>query len=105
MKELGAHAEPEHDALGEALAAAGVAVAIGCGGLIDRTLARAAELSSVKVVRAASTEDAIKQTLGIVRPGDAVLIKGSRSVGAERVVAALTESWPSADLSATSVLK
>ncbi|HSO37231.1 MAG TPA: UDP-N-acetylmuramoyl-tripeptide--D-alanyl-D-alanine ligase [Labilithrix sp.] len=105
MKELGAHAESEHDALGEALAGAGVAVAIGCGGLIDRTLARAAELSPITVVRAASTDEATRKTLGIVRPGDAVLVKGSRSVGAERVVAALTETWPSADLSATSVLK
>jgi len=105
MKELGAHAEPEHDALGDALAASGVAVAIGCGGLIDRTLARAAELATMTVIKAGSTDEATRETLGIVRPGDAVLVKGSRSVGAERVVAALSRNWPGVDLSATSLLE
>ncbi len=101
MKELGAHAEREHDALGDFLAQSGVAVAIGCGGLIDRTLARAAA-AAITVVHAASTEEAAQETLARVRPGDAILVKGSRSVGAERVVAALTEAWPSAANSATS---
>ncbi len=105
MKELGAHAESEHDALGAALAASGVAVAIGCGGLIDRTLAKAAELAPLRVIAAPSTDEATRETLAIVRPGDAVLVKGSRSVGAERVALALSRTWPSADLSATSVLE
>lgn len=106
MKELGAHAEREHDALGEVLAAAGVAVAIGCGGLIDRSLRWVAQLpgaATTDLVFAASTDEATRETLRWVRPGDAVLVKGSRSVGAERVVAALTEAWPAADISATSV--
>jgi UDP-N-acetylmuramoyl-tripeptide--D-alanyl-D-alanine ligase len=106
MKELGTHAEHEHDALGDVLAEAGVAVAIGCGGLIGRTLARAAGLAQeapIEVIPAASTDEATRETLGRVRPGDAILVKGSRSVGAERVVAALTEAWPTADISATSV--
>jgi len=105
MKELGAHAEAEHDALGDALAASGVAVAVGCGGLIDRTLARAAERASMNVVRAASAEEATLEILRIVRSGDVILVKGSRSVGTERIVAALSRTWPSADLSATSVLE
>ena len=65
----------------------------------------AAALGSMSVVRAASTDEATRETLAIVRPGDAVLVKGSRSVGAERVVAALSRTWPAADLSATSVLE
>ena len=100
MKELGSHAEREHDALGDVLAKAGIAVAIGCGGLIDRSLRRAADLvekASIDIVCAVSTAEATRETLGRVRPGDAVLVKGSRSVGAERVVAALTEAWPAAN--------
>ena len=103
MKELGAHAESEHDALGEVLAGAGFALAIGCGGLVDRTLTRAASLSTgLEIVASHSTEEAAREAVRRVRPGDAVLVKGSRSVGAERVVAALTEGWPGAAKSATS---
>jgi UDP-N-acetylmuramoyl-tripeptide--D-alanyl-D-alanine ligase len=101
MKELGAHAEAEHDALGDAIAVAGVTLAIGCGGLISRALTRATQLG-VTCVDAPSTESAAAEAKARVRPLDAVLVKGSRSVGAERVVAALIETWPSADKSATS---
>ncbi len=103
MKELGTHAEHEHDALGAVLAGAGVALAVGCGGLIDRTLTSAAKIASLEVVCAPSTDEATRETLGRVRPGDVVLVKGSRSVGAERVVAALREAWPTALKAATSV--
>jgi UDP-N-acetylmuramoyl-tripeptide--D-alanyl-D-alanine ligase len=101
MKELGAHAEPEHLALGDVLAASGVTLAIGCGGLISRSLERAAELG-ITCVMAASTEEAAREAAARVLPSDAVLVKGSRSVGAERVVAALIETWPFAGNSATS---
>jgi UDP-N-acetylmuramoyl-tripeptide--D-alanyl-D-alanine ligase len=101
MKELGAHAEVEHVALGDAIAAAGVTLAIGCGGLISRALERAAELG-VACVPASSTEEAAREAKARMRPSDAVLVKGSRSVGAEKVVAVLIETWPAAGISATS---
>jgi UDP-N-acetylmuramoyl-tripeptide--D-alanyl-D-alanine ligase len=101
MKELGAHAEAEHVALGDAIARAGVGLAIGCGGLISRALERAAELG-VATVSTSSTEEAAREAKARVRPSDAVLVKGSRSVGAEKVVAALIETWPAAGISATS---
>ncbi|MBX3192320.1 MAG: UDP-N-acetylmuramoyl-tripeptide--D-alanyl-D-alanine ligase [Labilithrix sp.] len=101
MKELGDHAEREHDALGDAVAEAGVALAIGCGGLIGRALDRAAA-RGIEVVAAPSTEAAAAEAKARVRPSDAVLVKGSRSVGAERVVAALTEAWPKSAKSASS---
>ena len=101
MKELGEHAEAEHVALADAIAAAGVTLVIGCGGLISRALLRAAELG-VTCVSASSTAEAAAEAKALVRPSDAVLVKGSRSVGAELVVAALIETWPAADKSATS---
>ena len=101
MKELGAHADAEHVALGDAIAAAGVALVIGCGGLVSRALDRAAELG-VEVVRAETTADAAREATARVRRSDAVLVKGSRGVQAEKVVAALSEAWPSAEKSAGS---
>lgn len=89
MKELGALAESEHEGIGEAIASAGVSVAIGCGGLIGLALRRAASVATLEIVDAPSTDDAAREAAARVRPGDLVLVKGSRSVGAERVVAAL----------------
>lgn len=88
MKELGAVAEREHEALGTAVAQAGVKLLVSCGGLAD-AIARVAEAAGVEVVRASSAEEAARTAAERVRPRDVVLVKASRSVGAERVVDAL----------------
>lgn len=88
MKELGPVAEREHEALGAAVAQAGVKLLVSCGGLAD-AIARAAAAAGVEVVRAASAEEAARTAVERVRPRDVVLVKASRSVGAERVVEAL----------------
>lgn len=85
MKELGAAAEVEHERLGEAVASAGVGLLVSCGGLADLT-ARAAGRRGVDVVLAADAAAASVVAAERVRPGDVVLVKASRSVGAERVV-------------------
>lgn len=91
MKELGVIAQHEHDAIGAELAASGVALAIGCGGLIDRTLDRAAA-AGITVHKARSTEEAAEIACREVRAGDVVLVKGSRSVGTEKIVEALVKA-------------
>jgi UDP-N-acetylmuramoyl-tripeptide--D-alanyl-D-alanine ligase len=104
MKELGPLAEEEHRSLGDAIAAAKVDLVVGCGGMVELALDRA-EAAGIKVVRAPSTVDAALRASEILRSGDAVLVKGSRSVGAERVVDALAkaaESLPSPRKSASS---
>ncbi len=88
MKELGALAEEEHVALGDVVADAGVALFIGCGGLMDLALERA-ESRGVSVVRCSSTTDAAIEATKRLSDGDAVLVKGSRSTGTEAVVAAI----------------
>jgi UDP-N-acetylmuramoyl-tripeptide--D-alanyl-D-alanine ligase len=92
MKELGETARAEHAALGDAVGASGVALAIGCGGLADETVARA-RAAGVEAVACASVEEAAAAAAKRVRPGDVVLVKGSRSVGAERVVLALARRF------------
>ena len=91
MKELGPIATMEHEALGETLADGSVDLAIGCGGLVTRTLDRA-EARGVVVHRADSTEGAADLAAALVQAGDVVLVKGSRSVGTEAVVARLISS-------------
>jgi UDP-N-acetylmuramoyl-tripeptide--D-alanyl-D-alanine ligase len=92
MRELGGIAIEAHKELGEALARTGVALAIGCGGLVDHALERAATLG-VSIARAKSTEEAIELARRDVRVGDVVLFKGSRSIAVERVLLALEEMY------------
>ncbi len=93
MKELGPLGDAEHASLGDALAKAGVALAISCGGLMDLAMDRAAE-AGVRTVKTASAEEAARVAVRDVQPGDVVLVKGSRSIGTERIVTALAERSP-----------
>jgi UDP-N-acetylmuramoyl-tripeptide--D-alanyl-D-alanine ligase len=91
MKELGTLAEAEHRRAGEAIAASGVALAIGCGGLADLALEVAAR-AGVTVRAERDAEGAARAAVDLVRPGDAVLVKGSRSVATERVAEAVARA-------------
>lgn len=88
MKELGPAAEHEHAALADDVVSARVRLLVSCGGLAD-VLARAAASRGVEVVLTRDAAEAGRVAAERARPGDVVLVKASRSVGAERVVAAL----------------
>ena len=91
MKELGPGGPAEHAALGAAIAAAGVKLAVSCGGLADLAV-EAAEKLGVQGARAPDAEAAARLAVERVVEGDVVLVKASRSVGAERVVVAVAEA-------------
>jgi UDP-N-acetylmuramoyl-tripeptide--D-alanyl-D-alanine ligase len=87
MRELGPDAERYHEEIGRrAAASANVLVAVGqFADAYERGYARAGE-----VLRAAEAADAADLVRDLVREGDVVLVKASRSVGLEHVTAALT---------------
>jgi UDP-N-acetylmuramoyl-tripeptide--D-alanyl-D-alanine ligase len=91
MGELGETSEAGHRSVGQAAADARIDQVIGVGpeaAAITQS-ARAAGLTDAFAV--ASVEQAAALLAGQARPGDLVLIKGSRSAGMERVLAALAE--------------
>ena len=88
MKELGAMAESSHQALGADITRARVALAIGCGGLIDRALDVAAA-AGISIIKGKNVDDAAALARANVLPTDIVLVKGSRSVMTEKVIDAL----------------
>ena len=87
MLELGPGEEEFHRALGEQADAAGVGLLITAG----PRAALAAERFAGDAVRAADAREAADRAAELVRDGDTVLVKASRGVGLETVVARLRE--------------
>ena len=87
MLELGEHATRLHEECGVAAAAAGLAVLITVGGVAAEMMAGAARAAGIPtVVHAAHSEEATRVALQCVRPGDLVLVKGSRGIRTDIVV-------------------
>jgi UDP-N-acetylmuramoyl-tripeptide--D-alanyl-D-alanine ligase len=89
MLELGAHAERLHAECGRAAAASGLAWLITVGGAAARTMAAAAVsggMPSPAVTYVATREEAAAAAFEKVRPGDLLLVKGSRGIGTDLVV-------------------
>ena len=92
MLELGEFATHYHAQCGEAAGDLGVSTVIAVGGAPARALADAASVHGVEVVHAvADSGMAARLACELVRPGDVVLVKGSRGIRMEAVVQALTE--------------
>jgi UDP-N-acetylmuramoyl-tripeptide--D-alanyl-D-alanine ligase len=88
MLELGAHAGALHEECGRA-AASGLDLLITVGGDAARALADAAVrggMPEAAVVHVATKEAAADAALERIRPGDLVLVKGSRGIGTDLVV-------------------
>ena len=84
MRELGPTSETYHRELGRQLADSAVDVVVGVG---RECRALLAELEGRKESHGFESVDAMKSSLeALIRAGDAVLLKGSRGVGLERVV-------------------
>ncbi len=88
MRELGSESAPGHDEVGRAAAASGAAHVFAIAGDAARIAARAAE-GGVAASFTDRVDDAAALVLLAARPRDLVLVKGSRSIGTERLVGAL----------------
>ena len=89
MLELGEHAIRLHEECGRAARSAGIDLLIAVGGAPAEALSTAARTAGIPepcVLRAPDRETALPQVLQRVRPGDLVLVKGSRGIGLDAVV-------------------
>jgi UDP-N-acetylmuramoyl-tripeptide--D-alanyl-D-alanine ligase len=89
MLELGGHSERLHIECGRAAAAARLDLLIAVGGQPAVALADAAIAAGLPreaVVHAPTKEEAAELALERVRPGDLILVKGSRGIGTDFVV-------------------
>ena len=89
MLELGAHAEALHRECGRAAQAAGLDLLVAVGGAPVRALAGEAMTAGMLPQCVATVPDrgaAADEVINRVRPGDLVLVKGSRGIGLDAVV-------------------
>ncbi len=96
MLELGDRSQALHEALGEAVARSGLSWLLTVGGEPARALGRAAVAAGMptSAVRHVETSDGAAAEAGAeVRPGDLVLVKGSRGIRTERVVERLVAEF------------
>ncbi len=90
MLELGSFAEEGHQIVGRRAAdVADILIAVGPLGTVIGQEALAIGKSAESVFLADSNEEAIRQLKAILRPGDCVLVKGSRGMRMEEIVEAL----------------
>jgi UDP-N-acetylmuramoyl-tripeptide--D-alanyl-D-alanine ligase len=88
MLELGAFEAEAHRALGEEAAKAGLA-ALAAFGPRSRATAEAARAAGLEAFHAEELDALVAWTVANVRPGDVLLVKGSRGMKLERLVEAL----------------
>ena len=96
MLELGARAPALHRACGRLAVEAGFDVLVVVGGPDASGLAEgagAAGLGADDVLTCAGSEEAAELVANLVRPGDLVLVKGSRGVRVDRVADRLKAEW------------
>ena len=96
MRELGAFTMALHEESGRRAAAAGVALLVAVGGAPARALAdaaMAAGLPADQVHHFESSEDAAAAVSGMLRPGDVVLVKGSRGTKTDVVADRVKAEW------------
>ena len=89
MLELGTHSDRLHRECGRAAYSADLDLLVAVGGAAAQALAdeaKAAGLPSSQIVVAADKTAAVEEVLRRVRPGDLVLVKGSRGIGLDLVV-------------------
>ena len=90
MLELGDGHEPGHEAVGRAAGqAVELLVVVGAGAGAIASGARAVGLDPARIHHVADADDAIEALRPRLRDGDTVLVKGSRGIGLDRVVAQL----------------
>ena len=95
MLELGDHSTGLHEECGRAAADARLAWLVTVGGAPAGAMARAALAAGMPadaVEHVATADEAGERALARVKPGDVVLVKGSRGIGVDRVVARLKSS-------------
>lgn len=101
MLELGPEEAALHREAGREIAGAGIDQLWGVRGLAAEMVAGANEAGLARSIFFESSDDAARAIVDEIREGDLVLVKGSRGVATDKIVKALRESFPLANVRQT----
>jgi UDP-N-acetylmuramoyl-tripeptide--D-alanyl-D-alanine ligase len=104
MLELGEGTRQFHLETGRQIARRGVDYVIGVG-MLGRLIAEGAAQAGVRAEQVASVEEAMGLLPALLRPGDVVLVKGSRGMAMERLVGPIRSAFDPAAEGEGSALK
>ena len=93
MLELGENEREMHRETGRKVGQSGIDRLIGVRGLAEELVAGARDAGLVDVQFATDSAEAAEIVAGTTKPGDVILIKGSRGVRTEKVVEKLLEKF------------
>ncbi|MDQ1707465.1 MAG: UDP-N-acetylmuramoyl-tripeptide--D-alanyl-D-alanine ligase [Pyrinomonadaceae bacterium] len=94
MLELGPAEEALHREAGREISGAGVDVLWGVRGLAAELIAGAREAGMIETRFFETSDEAAEAISGEIREGDLLLVKGSRGVATEKIVAAIRRRFP-----------
>jgi UDP-N-acetylmuramoyl-tripeptide--D-alanyl-D-alanine ligase len=94
MMELGPDAPSMHREAGREIAGLGIDVLWGVRGLAAEIVSGAAEKGISETAFFNSADEAAAAVIDVARAGDLIMVKGSRSVETDKIVAALRERFP-----------
>jgi UDP-N-acetylmuramoyl-tripeptide--D-alanyl-D-alanine ligase len=97
MMELGTDAAAMHREAGREIGELGIDLLWGVRGLAAEIVTGAVERGEIETKFFASSEEAARAIVDQAREGDLIMVKGSRSVETDKVVAALKQRFPLAD--------
>jgi UDP-N-acetylmuramoyl-tripeptide--D-alanyl-D-alanine ligase len=94
MLELGPAEEALHREAGREISGAGVDVLWGVRGLAAELIAGAREAGMIETRFFETSDEAAEAISGEIREGDLLLVKGSRGVATDKIVAAIRRRFP-----------
>jgi UDP-N-acetylmuramoyl-tripeptide--D-alanyl-D-alanine ligase len=93
MRELGSEAVSGHELVGHAAAESGASLVIAVGGGETQRITQSARKGGADVLFLPSIDEGLAAIVDAVRDTDLALVKGSRSSGTDRIVAALVRRY------------
>lgn len=92
MREMGEFSGDAHREIGKMVSDMGIDIFVAVGGKMELAAEESVKTGSVKVWKFSDADEAGKNIMDVLKSGDTVLIKGSRTMSMEKVIGGITDA-------------